>query len=95
MGTVGILGNHDYGAELKMDVVANRVIEILEVNGLTMLRNEQVNISGLTVIGIDDYWATNFKPELAFENYNASMANLVLCHNPDVVDLDVWSGYQG
>jgi len=95
LGTVGILGNHDYGAAWKMDVVANRVIEILEASGLTMLRNEKINIAGLTIIGIDDYWATNFKPELAFENYDAPTANLALCHNPDVVDLDVWNGYQG
>lgn len=95
LGTVGILGNHDYGAAWKMDVVAERIVEILEEKGLTILRNEQVDVGGLSIIGIDDYWATNFKPELAFEAYDAKRANLVLCHNPDVADLDVWNGYQG
>ncbi len=95
LGTAGVLGNHDYGAAWKMDVVAERIVEILEKSRLTLLRNEKVNVSGLTIIGIDDYWATNFKPELAFADYDSSRAHLVLCHNPDVVDLDVWNGYQG
>lgn len=69
-----------------MDVVADRIVEILEKSGLTLLRNEKVNLGGLTIIGIDDYWATNFKPELAFREYDSSKANIVLCHNPDVVD---------
>jgi uncharacterized protein len=95
LGTVGVLCNHDYGAAWKMDVVADRIVEILEKSGLTLLRNEKVNLGSLTIIGIDDYWATNFKPELAFREYDSSKANIVLCHNPDVVDLDVWNGYQG
>ena len=28
-------------------------------------------------------------------DYDASKPNLVLCHNPDVCDLDIWNGYQG
>jgi predicted MPP superfamily phosphohydrolase len=95
LGTVGILGNHDYGKNWEEEPVASQVVEILEESGIEMLRNSAIEVSGLNIIGIDDYWATNFKPELAFENYDSSTANLVLCHNPDVCDLDVWSGYQG
>lgn len=95
LGTVGILGNHDYGRGWEEGNVADEVVNILEENGVTMLRNSAIAVEGLNIIGIDDYWATNFKPELAFENYDPSIANLVLCHNPDVVDLDVWNGYQG
>ena len=28
-------------------------------------------------------------------NYDQSKANLLLCHNPDVCDLDVWNGFKG
>ncbi|NOQ72926.1 MAG: phosphoesterase [Crocinitomix sp.] len=95
LGTVGILGNHDYGNNWEEEDVASRITEILEENGLQILRNSTTEVAGLNIIGIDDYWATNFKPELAFESYDPSKANLVLCHNPDVADLDVWNGYQG
>jgi predicted MPP superfamily phosphohydrolase len=27
--------------------------------------------------------------------HNSENANLVLCHNPDVCDLDVWNNYRG
>ncbi len=27
--------------------------------------------------------------------YRKDRANIVLCHNPDVCDLDVWNGYEG
>lgn len=95
LGTVGVLGNHDYGFNWVMDEVANEVVDILTEKGLTILRNEEVDVAGLNIIGIDDYWATNFKPDLVMQNYDASVANLVLCHNPDVADLDIWNGYQG
>jgi len=28
-------------------------------------------------------------------HYDSSLANVVLCHNPDVCDLNVWNGYKG
>ncbi len=95
LGTVGILGNHDYGENWEEGDVADQIVEILEESGVRMLRNSSVEVEGLNIIGIDDYWAINFKPEQAFKNYDSSKANLVLCHNPDVADLDVWNGYQG
>lgn len=93
--TIGILGNHDYGHNWSENGVAERIIEICENSGIRILRNEQVTQHELTIIGMDDYWATNFDPQKALEQYNPKNANLVLCHNPDVVDLDVWNGYQG
>ncbi len=95
LGTVGILGNHDYGKNWEEGDVADQIVEILEENGVEMLRNSTTEVAGLNIIGVDDYWATNFDPEQAFKNYDSSKANLVLCHNPDVADLDVWNGYQG
>jgi len=95
VGTVGILGNHDYGRNWSENDVAKNVSEILENKGIRMLRNEQVDVQGINFIGIDDYWATNFNPEKVMPNVNENKANLVLCHNPDVADLDVWHDYRG
>ncbi|SFT90739.1 hypothetical protein SAMN05216474_3085 [Lishizhenia tianjinensis] len=92
--TVGILGNHDYGHGWAMQEVADKICEINQKAGLTMLKNEQHEFEGLNFIGFDDYWALNFDKEL-MQNHDASKANIVLCHNPDVCDLDVWNNYQG
>ena len=75
--------------------VANRISEQLTNSGVQMLKNDQVNISGLNIIGFDDYWALNFAPEKVMDNYDPKKANVLLCHNPDVCDLDVWNGYKG
>ena len=60
-----------------------------------MLKNDQADISGLNIIGFDDYWALNFEPVKVMNSYDQNKANLLLCHNPDVCDLDVWNGYKG
>ena len=93
LATLAILGNHDYGVNWSDPEVANSIQEILEQNKIKVLRNESKTIEGLNVIGIDDFWGTNFNPEMAMNNFNKEEANLVLCHNPDVCDLDVWRGY--
>lgn len=95
IGTVGILGNHDYGKNWSEQGVADKISEQLTNVGIEVLKNEQVNISGLNIIGFDDYWALNFAPEKVMNNYDQNKANLLLCHNPDVCDLDVWNGYKG
>ena len=95
IGTVGILGNHDYGENWAEQNVADKISEQLTNAGIEVLKNDQVNISGLNIIGFDDYWALNFAPEKVMNNYNQNKANLLLCHNPDVCDLDVWNGYKG
>ncbi|MEN8928111.1 MAG: metallophosphoesterase [Flavobacteriales bacterium] len=95
LGTVAVLGNHDYGENWAEPEVANSIIEILEIGGVQVLRNETIRIEGLNIIGFDDFWGTNYNPEKALINLDNKEANLVLCHNPDVCDLDVWKGYQG
>ncbi|HOZ98132.1 MAG TPA: metallophosphoesterase [Niabella sp.] len=95
LGTVAVLGNHDYGIDFQDAATANEVTEILEEFDLPVLRNEQKEIHGLNFIGFDDYWGTNFNPPLVMDHIDIGRANLVLNHNPDVCDLDVWNGYQG
>ena len=95
LGTIGILGNHDYGQKWAEIEVANTIIEILEANGISMLRNEQKMVEGLNFIGLDDFWAINFYPEKVMQYVNHEAANIVLCHNPDVADQPIWNGYKG
>ncbi len=93
--TVGVLGNHDYGDNWSEQFVADEITSVLRKAGMTVLSNEEKEIEGLNIIGLDDFWGLNFAPEKVMKNYDGNKANLVLCHNPDVCDLDVWNGYQG
>lgn len=93
IGTLGILGNHDYGKNWSENNVANSIVEILKLSNIEILRNDQKKIQGLNIIGIDDSWGTNFNPKKALSNMNNNDANIVLCHNPDVCDLDIWKDY--
>ncbi|CAD7802467.1 3',5'-cyclic adenosine monophosphate phosphodiesterase CpdA [Chryseobacterium aquaeductus] len=95
LGTFGILGNHDYGEAWQDVGSSEEICRILENNGVKMLKNEQKESHGLNIIGFDDLWSPNFDPMRIMKDYDASKANLVLCHNPDVCDKDVWNGYQG
>ena len=62
---------------------------------IQILRNESTSIAGLTITGLDDLWATNFNPWPSMAQIQPSGANLVLSHNPDVMDRAIWEGYQG
>jgi len=95
IGTVGILGNHDYGNNWKEQAVADRIVNQLENVEIEILKNQQKEINGLNFIGFDDYWGLNFAPEKVMRQYDKTNANLVLCHNPDVCDLNIWNGYKG
>ncbi|TXD49075.1 metallophosphoesterase [Polaribacter sp. IC073] len=95
LGTAGVLGNHDYGEDWLEQNVADSITEILENAGISILINEQKEMNGLNIMGIDDYWGMNFNPNKIMSAYDDSKANIVLCHNPDVCDLDVWNNYKG
>ena len=95
IATIGILGNHDYGKNWAQQSVADSISNRLIDNGITLLKNEQTEVAGLNFIGFDDYWGLNFFPEKVMQHYDASKANILLCHNPDVCDMDVWNGYSG
>ncbi|TRZ45890.1 metallophosphoesterase [Robertkochia solimangrovi] len=95
LGTAGILGNHDYGVGYAQQEVADHVSSLLEDHGIKVLKNEQWLFNGLNIIGLDDYWALNFDPLKVMSEHDPAKPTIVLCHNPDVCDLDVWNDYQG
>ncbi|MEM1137654.1 MAG: metallophosphoesterase [Bacteroidota bacterium] len=95
LGTFGVLGNHDYGYNWAEPDVANNITDVLESAGVHILRNEIKDATGLNIIGIDDYWGTNYHPSSVMEKTDVNEASIVLCHNPDVADQPVWHNYQG
>lgn len=95
LGTLAIFGNHDYGILAKKTATADSLEKILTKHHIEVLRNTSIDKSGLNIIGIDDYWGTNFHAKEALAQYDSTRATLVLCHNPDVCDLDIWNGYKG
>jgi len=95
LGSAAVLGNHDYGRGWNQPKVADQISAIIANAGITVLRNEIASIAGLNVAGIDDLWGPNFLPISVLSQVDAASANVLLCHNPDVVDLPVWHGYDG
>ncbi len=95
LATVAALGNHDYGLRWRQPKIAARVQERAYNAGITVLRNETLDVAGLQVAGLDDLWGVNFNPRPVLEALDPGRAALVLCHNPDVADRPVWGGYRG
>jgi predicted MPP superfamily phosphohydrolase len=95
LGTIGILGNHDYGSNWRMTGVADEVSKIVRANGVTLLRNEAATIAGLQFVGLDDLWGPRFGPEKLLAERGTDASTIVLCHNPDAADKPVWSEYGG
>lgn len=93
IATLGILGNHDYGINWSEADVADNITSRLNQQGVRILRNETAAIDDLHFIGFDDYWGLNFNPQKAMQQVDVTKANIVLCHNPDVCDEDVWGQY--
>ncbi|MBN9517927.1 metallophosphoesterase [bacterium] len=95
LGCYAVLGNHDYGERWCHPKVADRLASRLTDIGVHVLRNASRDVSGLTLVGLDDLWGTNFHPEALLRGLDPAAPAVVLCHNPDAVDLNVWGKYQG
>ena len=95
LGTVAILGNHDYGGNWSEPLVARQVSDVLTQAGCTVLRNQSVDVSGLKIVGLDDLWAGRFEPLPVLTTIAPDQPVLVLSHNPDTCDIPEWSSYRG
>ncbi|GAC1470010.1 MAG: hypothetical protein NVSMB9_14580 [Isosphaeraceae bacterium] len=95
LGCLAVLGNHDYGTGWSNVEGAGLLCRRLADQGVTVLRNESVSVGGLQVVGLEDLWGPFFQPETMLGNTDWDRPTLVLCHNPDAVDLPIWSGYTG
>jgi predicted MPP superfamily phosphohydrolase len=95
LATLAILGNHDYGVNWSQPEVAQRVVEAVTGFGIDVLRNRMVEVAGLQIVGLDDFWGTNFDPEPVLASVDRSRPALALSHNPDTADLPIWSQFSG
>jgi hypothetical protein len=94
-GIYGTLGNHDYGHGWRHLDRGDMLSFQLEKLGIKMLRNDLEIVDGLQIAGIDDFWGPNFHPEKVLPKINPELPSLVLCHNPDVLDLKGWDNVRG
>jgi predicted MPP superfamily phosphohydrolase len=95
MATLGILGNHDYGPRWSHLEIADEISFRVRNAGVQMLRNEIAVVKGLSFVGLDDLWSPRFGPEAILASVGPVTPALVLCHNPDACDANVWGGYRG
>lgn len=100
LGNACVLGNHDYGNDRRYiaQYAQNSVglVELFNDAGLNLLRDETVELSGLKIAGLRDFWNGQFRAGSAAEVISDASrgAGLVLSHNPDTVDLPIWDEYQ-
>ena len=92
-GVYGVLGNHDYriysmnkyGSSLEM---GDKIIEYLESDGtIKILRNENVRIGNVTVIGLDDYWMGLRNETKAWDGVEDGY-KIILSHNQEKITID-------
>ena len=62
LGTVGVLGNHDYGFGWRYVEVADMISRVLSDTGVRVLRNEVHTVEGLQFAGLTDVWGPEFGP---------------------------------
>lgn len=93
LGTVAVLGNHDYGEGWKQGAVADAVSQMLTEVDCVVLRNEAVEVHGLKIGGLDDLWSGRARWGSWLNGLKGPA--LMLCHNPDACDLPGWAGYEG
>jgi predicted MPP superfamily phosphohydrolase len=95
LGTLAVLGNHDYGPGWADATVAERLTAQLERFGLVVLRNQTFDVAGLRILGLDDLWAGRFAPELLADALADGAPAIALSHNPDTVDRAGWGDFSG
>lgn len=96
-GVFGSFGNHDYGKAWSQVSVADSLQRRLEDVGVRILRNESVELDGLRLAGVDDFWSPRFGRSDADRTIAAGRdaPAITLCHNPDACDVPMWQGYRG
>jgi predicted MPP superfamily phosphohydrolase len=95
LGSVAVLGNHDYRPHLRHHNVADALADGLRNQGMAVLRNERITLSGLTFIGLDDLWRKQFDLGKALAGHDPDKPTVTLCHNPDGADQPGWGSHRG
>lgn len=92
IATVACLGNHDYGVFHPRGFGPKRnlswyITERLSMADVFVMLNESRTFrrgnAAIQFVGLEDYWTSNFDPELAFDLVHPHLPTIALCHNPD------------
>lgn len=95
LATLGILGNHDYGSYSADVRLGHALHDIFDQAGMTVLKNQDVDVEGLRLIGLDDRWGPFFDPAPIMSTVKAGDPTIVLSHNPDTADMPFWGAFDG
>lgn len=95
LGCFACFGNHDYGERWSDMTVAGHLEKRLTSIGITVLRNASQVVRGLRIAGVDDLWGPNFRPREVLPTLGADEPAIVLCHNPDAADGQIWGSFRG
>jgi len=96
LGTLAILGNHDYGVyspfrQPRGPSIGDHMHRALADVGVTVLRNEAVTLeqdgAKLQLVGVDDLWSGLCDADRAFATADPTLPTIALAHNPDTVPL--------
>lgn len=74
------LGNHDWNTRYP-----NKVIQCFEGTNIRLLRNEIVDLNGVSIAGLDDAIARRHRPDVIVPGAQAKSL-ITLLHEPDYVD---------
>jgi hypothetical protein len=79
-GIYAVVGNHDHWTNVRV------VTESLKSHGFEVLSNANTRLSpGLTILGLDDYWAGEPDQGKTWKGANTRDACIFLSHNPGAV----------
>lgn len=83
IGKYAVFGNHDYGGGAEWEYES-----IMNEGGFTVLKNEIVTFDkyNLRLIGIDDL-VIGYGDASIVNKADADLYNLVICHEPDIMDM--------
>ena len=88
-GTYAVLGNHDLLTRRSRSVIT----AALEAQQITVLWNQVAYPcgEGLALVGLPDFWASDFAPAALLDALPAHLPRIVLSHNPDSAEiLEPW-----
>ena len=97
LGAFACLGNHDYrsGHAWRNLGLADRVTATAAAAGVRVLRDEHVDVEGLSIVGLDDLWSPRFEGSRSLDRLDHSRDALCLAHNPDTCDFGIWGTFRG
>jgi len=84
-GTFAVLGNHD----IRYHNSRLEITQALRNTGIDVLWNDIVYPMGqdLAIVGLADFWSSEFKPERVFNQIETTIPRIVLSHNPDTAEI--------